>query len=53
VRWDIVRRPAAERDLRACAAHIVDDNVDAALRFIDEVEQTVNALAESVTGRRG
>ena len=45
--WDIVWRPAAEQDLTTCAAHIAADNIEAALRFIDEVEVTVNSLADS------
>ena len=45
--WAVAWRPAAERDLAACAAYIAEDNVDAALRFIDAVEETVEALALS------
>jgi toxin ParE1/3/4 len=46
VTWVVAWRPAAERDLTVCAAYIAEDNVDAALRFIDAVEETVAALAD-------
>lgn len=45
--WAVAWRPLAERDLTDCAAHIAQDNVDAALRFVDAVEETVASLAES------
>ena len=45
--WAVAWRPLAERDLTDCAAYIAEDNVDAALRFVDAVEETVAALAES------
>lgn len=38
--WAVAWRPLAERDLIDCAAHIAQDNTDAALRFIDAVEET-------------
>jgi plasmid stabilization system protein ParE len=45
--WAVAWRPLAERDLIDCAAHIAQDNTNAALRFIDAVEDTVASLAES------
>ena len=45
--WAVAWRPLAERDLIDCAAHIAQDNTDAAVRFIDAVEETVTSLAES------
>ena len=45
--WAVAWRPAAERDLTDCAAYIAEDNIDAALRFIDAVEETVAALADN------
>ena len=45
--WAVAWRPAAERDLASCAAYIAEDNLDAALRFIDAVEETVAALADN------
>jgi plasmid stabilization system protein ParE len=45
--WAVAWRPLAERDLIDCAAHIAQDNTDAALRLIDAVEETVASLAES------
>jgi plasmid stabilization system protein ParE len=47
VTWTVAWRPLAERDLIECAAHIAQDNTDAALRFIDAVEETVASLAGS------
>jgi toxin ParE1/3/4 len=47
VTWSVAWRPAADDDLTSLAAYIAEDNVDAALRFIDAVEETVTALAES------
>jgi toxin ParE1/3/4 len=47
VTWAVAWRPAAERDLISGAAHIAEDNIDAALRFIDAVEDTVASLAEN------
>jgi len=47
VTWAVAWRPVAEGDLTDCAAYIAEDNVDAALRFVDAVEETVAALAES------
>lgn len=44
--WAVAWRPLAERDLTDCAAHIAQDNIDAALRFVDAVEETVASLAE-------
>ncbi len=45
--WAVAWRPLAERDLIDCAAHIAQDNIDAALRFVDAVEETVASLAEN------
>lgn len=45
--WSVAWRPLAERDLIDGAAHIAQDNIDAAVRFIDAVEETVASLAES------
>jgi toxin ParE1/3/4 len=45
--WSVAWRPLAERDLIDCAAHIAQDNIDAAVRFVDAVEETVASLAES------
>lgn len=45
--WAVAWRPLAERDLIDCAAHIAQDNTDAALRLIDAVEETVASLAEN------
>ena len=42
--WAVAWRPLAERDLTDCAAHIAQDNIDAALRFVDAVEETVASL---------
>ena len=46
--WSVAWRPLAERDLIDCAAHIAQDNIDAAVRFIDAVEETVAAVLESM-----
>jgi toxin ParE1/3/4 len=45
--WAVAWRPLAERDLIDCAANIAQDNIDAALRFVDAVEETVASLAEN------
>jgi toxin ParE1/3/4 len=45
--WAVAWRSLAERDLTECAAHIAQDNIDAAVRFIDAVEETVASLAAS------
>lgn len=45
--WAVAWRPLAERDFTECAAHIAQDNTDAALRFVDAVEATVASLAEN------
>ena len=43
--WAVAWRPLAERDLIDCAAHIAQDNTDAALRFVDAVEEHVASLS--------
>ena len=45
--WAVAWRPLAERDLIECAAHIAQDNIDAAVRFIEAVEETVASLGEN------
>ena len=45
--WAVAWRPLAERDFTECTAHIAQDNTDAALRFVDAVEETVASLAEN------
>jgi plasmid stabilization system protein ParE len=45
--WAVAWRPLAERDLIDCAAHIAQDNIEVALRFVDAVEETVASLAEN------
>lgn len=39
-------RPAAEVDLRECAAFLAADNLEVALRFIDAAEAAIQSLAE-------
>jgi toxin ParE1/3/4 len=41
----IIKRPAAKRDLIEQADFIAQDNLDAALRFLDAEEQTFAQLA--------
>jgi plasmid stabilization system protein ParE len=41
----IVRRPKAAEDVEGHAMYIASDNVEAALRFLDRAEQTINNLA--------
>jgi toxin ParE1/3/4 len=45
--WAVAWRPLAERDFTECTAHIAQDNTEAALRFVDAVEETVASLAEN------
>jgi plasmid stabilization system protein ParE len=45
--WAVAWRPLAERDFTECTAHIAQDNADAALRFVEAVEETVASLAEN------
>ena len=39
-------RPRADADIDECAAYIARDNPDAALRFLDAIEQALATLAE-------
>src|ERR1043166_8535390 len=42
----LIKRPQVSQDIRALALHIARDNLDAALRFIEAAEKTVDKLAE-------
>lgn len=41
----IVRRPKAAQDVECHAMYIAERNIEAALRFMDAAEQTINDLA--------
>ncbi len=41
----IARRPKAVEDVESHAMYIADGSIDAALRFLERVEQTIKGLA--------
>jgi plasmid stabilization system protein ParE len=41
----IVRRPEAAEDVEGHAMYIADGSIEAALRFLERAEQTINGLA--------
>lgn len=41
----IVRRPKAAKDIENHATYIADGSLDAAIRFLERTEQTINGLA--------
>jgi plasmid stabilization system protein ParE len=42
----IVRRPKAAEDVEGHARYITEDNLEAALRFLENAEQTINGLKQ-------
>ncbi|MEM6473882.1 MAG: type II toxin-antitoxin system RelE/ParE family toxin [Planctomycetota bacterium] len=44
-RKPITRRPKAVEDVESHALYIADGSIDAALRFLERAEQTINGLA--------
>jgi plasmid stabilization system protein ParE len=47
VSWAVSWRPAAAQDIADSAAHLAQDNIRAAVRFIDAVEETVGSLCRN------
>jgi toxin ParE1/3/4 len=43
---EIIRHPAARRDVDAIAAFIAEDNPEAAFRFLEAIEKSYQTLAE-------
>lgn len=42
----VVRRPRAAEDVEWHAQYIANDNIDAAVRFLDKAEATINRLGQ-------
>lgn len=43
----ILKRPQAERDIEQCFVYIGVDNLDAALRFLDAIENSLETISEN------
>ncbi len=43
----ILKRPQAERDIEECFVYIGSGNLDAALRFLDAIEDSLETISEN------
>ena len=47
MRHPVLKRPQAERDIEQCFVHIGGENLDAALRFLDAIEDSLETISEN------